>query len=98
MTSQHVHDLVLNKTHEYVKDFDFTGLQAAIFDDVCETIAQSNTAENLTGDGVILAAITAFQTAHQVMKRAINSLLKEENTVSINYGQHSFKFNRDSVF
>ncbi|MBV9963638.1 MAG: hypothetical protein JO072_15460 [Parafilimonas sp.] len=98
MTPQQVHDLVLNKTHEYVKDFNFTGFEAVIFDDVCESIAKSNTTENLTRDGIILAVITAFQTSQEIARRAISSLLGEVNTVSLNYGQHAFKFNKDSIF
>lgn len=97
MTQQQIHDLVLNKTQEYVKDFQFSGFQAAIFDDVCEKISKSNTAEKLSGDGIILATLTAFQTSHQMMKGAINALLKIENSVNINYGEKAFQFNKDTI-
>jgi len=97
MTPKQVHELVINKTHEYVKDFDFTGLQAAVFDEVCEKIATSNTHEKLTGDGIILAAITAFQASHEIIKSTIRLLLTAEDTVSLYYRDQAFQFNKDSV-
>ena len=97
MTPKQINELVLNKGHEYVKDFTLTDFQAAVFDEVCEKIAASGTLDNLTSEGIILATITAFKTAYELMKETINALLKVADTVSLNYRQQAFQFNKSSV-
>src|SRR5436305_10789294 len=97
MTPKQVNELVLNKGHEYLKDLSLKGFQAAVFDDVCEKIAASGTLENLTTEGIILATITAFKAAYELMKETINALLKVADSVSLNYRQQAFQFNRNSI-
>ncbi|MBV9961431.1 MAG: hypothetical protein JO072_04220 [Parafilimonas sp.] len=97
MTPKQINELVLSERSDYAKSFVGNGFKVAVFDEVCEKISSSGTLQSLTKEGIILAAITAFQTAYEMMKETINALLKVADTVSLNYRKQTFQFNKDSV-
>ena len=97
MTPKQVHKLVLKKAQEYVADFNYEGIQTAIFEEICENVAASNNLEKLSDEAIILAVITAFQAAYDLMKKMIIALVKVEDAVFIHYRGKTFEFNKSSV-
>ena len=96
MTPKQIRELVLNKAQSYVADFNCEGIEAAIFEEICENVASSNTLERLSDEAIILAVISAFKAAYDLMKKMINALVKVEDVVYIHYREKTFEFNKDS--
>lgn len=96
MNAQKLFNALMAKRQEIIPSKDFAPIQKAVLEELCEKVAIADGIGDFNDDQKIVLVLQTLEAAFPAMLATIKAALDTADTVTINYRDRTFTFDRNS--